>query len=231
VPEGVGEGSVPAIDAVIFDMDGVIVDTEPVWGSVRTEFAAGLGRVWGAEDQRHVAGVSSREWAAIMRDRLGIGMPEVEIQRAIVDAMVGRLRTDGPPHIDGAVEAVRALAGRYPSALASGAHPEIIAAVLEATGLAGAFRAVVSAEDVERGKPQPDVFLEAARRLGCPPERCLVIEDSLFGVRAGRAAGMVVILVPNPNAPDTDTAKVEADHVVARLDLIDPRRLERTPAR
>ena len=231
MPEGVGEGSVPAIDAVIFDMDGVIVDTEPVWGSVRTEFAAGLGRVWGAEDQRHVAGVSSREWAAIMRDRLGIGMPEVEIQRAIVDAVVGRLRTDGLPHIDGAVEAVRVLAGRYPSALASGAHPEIIAAVLEATGLRDVFRAVVSADDVERGKPQPDVFLEAARRLGVPPERCLVIEDSLFGVRAGRAAGMVVVLVPNPNAPDTDTAKVEADHVVARLGLVDPRRLGRTPAR
>ena len=226
MPEGVGEGTVPAIDAVIFDMDGVIVDTEPVWGSVRTEFAAGLGRARGAEDQRHVAGVSSREWAAIMRDRLGIQMPEAEIQRAIVDAVVGRL-----PNIDGAVAAVRVLAGRYPSALASCAHPEVIAAVLDETGLRDVFGAVVSADEVERGKPQPDVFLEAARRLGVAPERCLVIEDSLFGVRAGRAAGMVVVLVPNPNAPDADTAKVAADHVIARRDLIDPRRLGRTSAR
>jgi len=228
VADAVREGAGRAFDAVIFDMDGVIVDTGPVWGSARAGFAARFGLAWGAEDERHVAGVSSREWAAIMRDRLGIEMPEAEIQRAIVDAMVGRLRTDGAPRIDGAVEAVRAVADRHPSALASGADPEIIAAVLEATALADAFGAVVSADEVERGKPQPDVFLEAARRLGVAPERCLVIEDSLFGVRAGRAAGMVVVLVPNPHAPDSEIAKVEADHVVARLGLVDPDRLGRT---
>ena len=221
----VGEGAGRQLEVVIFDMDGVIVDTEPIWESVRAGFAAGLGLTWEFEDRRLVAGVNSREWAAILRDRLGTEMPEDEIQRAIVDAVVGRLRSDGPPSIDGAVGAVRALAGRYPSALASGAHPEVIAAVLDATGLADVFRAVISADEVERGKPQPDVFLEAARRLGVAPERCLVVEDSLFGVRDGRAAGMVAVLVPNPNAPDSETARAEADHVVERLDLVDPDRL------
>jgi HAD superfamily hydrolase (TIGR01509 family) len=222
-----GEGG--PIDAVIFDMDGVIVDTEPVWARVRAEFAAGLGRTWGHDDQRLVAGVSSREWSATMRERLGSDMPGPAIERAIVDAVVDSIRRDGPPPIDGAVEAVRRIAARYPSALASGAHAEIIEAVLAATGLGDAFRVVISCDEVGRGKPAPDVFLEAARRLGEDPARCLVIEDSVFGVRAGRAAGMVVVLVPNPNAPDPEIARQEADHVVERLSLVDPEHLGMDP--
>jgi HAD superfamily hydrolase (TIGR01509 family) len=213
---------VTTVEAVIFDLDGVIVDSEIWWDEVRASFAAEHGRAWTTEDREAVMGANSRAWAATMRDRLHLDMPEPEIEGAIVDAMVTRYQTEGAPLIDGAVEAVRRIAARWPVAVASSAHPEVIAAALAATGLEDVFAVVVSSDEVEHGKPAPDVYLEAARRLAAEPTACLVVEDSLNGVRAGKAAGMIVALVPNASVPPPpDTAEL-ADLVVGRLADLDP---------
>jgi HAD superfamily hydrolase (TIGR01509 family) len=203
--------------AVIFDMDGVLVDTEIWWQEVRIAFAGRHGRRWAGEDQKAVMGQNSAGWSAVMRDRLGIDETETEIEREIVDAMVARLRTEPAPTIAGAVETVRRLALRYPLGLASSAHPEVIAAALEASGLADAFETVTSSDEVAHGKPAPDVYLLAAERMGVDPAEALVIEDSLNGVLAGRAAGMTVVLIPNEAVPPAPGAADSAD---VRLDSI-----------
>ncbi len=218
---GTGPDADAVFDAVIFDMDGVLVDTEPIWESVRAAYARRHGRGWGPEDHPVVAGKSSREWAASMRVHLGIAAGEDEIERAIVDGVVEVLRRDGAPPVAGAADAARRISGLTRTALASSAHRDIIAATLAATGLDGTFDAVVSSDDVARGKPHPDVFLEAARRLGAPPARCLVVEDSLAGVLAGRAADMTVLLVPSPSFPPPPRAVETADWVLERLDRLD----------
>jgi beta-phosphoglucomutase-like phosphatase (HAD superfamily) len=208
-------------DAVIFDMDGVLVDTEPIWESVRAAFARRHGKGWGPEDHPVVAGKSSREWAASMRAHLGIAAGEDEIERAIVDGVVDVLRRDGAPPVEGAADAARRISAWTRTALASSAHRDIIAATLAAVGLDGTFDTVVSSDDVARGKPHPDVFLEAAHRLGAPPDRCLVVEDSLAGVLAGRAAAMTVLLVPSPSFPPPPLAVETADWVLERLDSLE----------
>jgi beta-phosphoglucomutase-like phosphatase (HAD superfamily) len=156
-----------------------------------------------------------------MRDRLGLEDPAEAIERAIVDGVVGRYRREGPPGIAGATDAVRRLAEIVPLGLASSAHREVIDAALEATGLHDTFGIVVSSDEVEHGKPEPDVYLEAARRLGVVPGRCLVVEDSFNGVRAGKAAGMTVVLVPNQTIPPAPGTAELADHVVGSItDLV-----------
>jgi len=207
---------------VIFDLDGVLVDSEIWWDEVRATFASDHGRTWTADDQAAVMGANSAAWARIMRERLHLDIPDADIERAIVEAVVARYRAEGPPSIDGAVEAVRRIAADLPVAVASSAHPAVIDAALEATGLAGTFPVVVSSDEVDHGKPAPDVYLEAARRLGCEPAGCLVVEDSLNGVRAAKAAGMTVVLVPNRSVPPAAGTAELADLVLDRLADLDP---------
>ncbi len=210
-------------DAVLFDLDGVIVDTEPWWNDVRIAFAKAHGRPWSVADQHAVMGANSRQWAAIMRQRLDLAdLSPDEIERAVVEDMVERYRTLPAPVIAGAPEAVRRIARRRPVALASSAHAAVIDAALDALGLHGVFGAVVSSDEVAHGKPAPDVYRLAASRLGVPPERCLVVEDSLNGVLAGRAAGMFVVLVPNASVPPAPGASDVADLVIDRLSGLDP---------
>jgi HAD superfamily hydrolase (TIGR01509 family) len=213
------------IQAVIFDLDGVLVDSEIWWDEVRIDFATEQGRPWTRADQAAVMGQNSRQWARTMRDRLGLDLPLEEIERRIVEGVVDRYRREGAPTIEGAVAAVERIAARYPVAVASSAHRAVIDAALVGLGIANRFDAVVSSDDVPHGKPEPDVYLEAARRLGVPPEHCLVVEDSLNGARAGRAAGMTVVLVPNASVPPAPGAREAAHHerealaeVVALLD-------------
>jgi HAD superfamily hydrolase (TIGR01509 family) len=220
-----------SIEAVIFDLDGVIVDSEIWWDEVRQEFARDHGRPWTRDDQHAVMGANSGQWSRTMRDRLRLDLPAEAIEAAIVDGVVARYHREGPPTIDGAVEAVRRIAARWPSALASSSHRRVIDASLEATGLTDAFHAVVSSDDVAHGKPEPDVFLEAARRLGADPALTLVIEDSLNGLKAGRAAGMTTVLVPNASVPPPLGAEAFADRVVGRLADVDPGGIEPTPRR
>jgi HAD superfamily hydrolase (TIGR01509 family) len=209
-------------DAVIFDLDGVLVDSEIWWDEARAAFAATHGRRWSVDDRLAVMGANSPTWSRIMRERLHLEISPSEIEREVVAAMLARYRAEGPPLIDGAVEAVRRIAARFPVAVASSAHPDVIRAALQATGLTDVFRAVASSDEVARGKPAPDVYRLAATRLGVEPARILVIEDSLNGLRAARAAGMVTVLVPNRSVPPAAGAAELADRIVDRLAEVDP---------
>jgi HAD superfamily hydrolase (TIGR01509 family) len=210
------------IEAVIFDLDGVIVDSEIWWDEVRADLARAHDRTWTLDDRHAVMGANSRQWSITMRDRLRLDLAPEVIERAIVDGVVARYHAEGPPSIDGAVDAVRRIAERWPSALASSSHREVIDATLAATRLDDAFRAIVSSDEVSHGKPAPDVFLEAAGRLGVDPAATLVVEDSLNGIKAARAAGMTVVLVPNHSVPPAAGAVDLADLVVDRLADLDP---------
>ena len=210
------------IAAVIFDLDGVLVDTEIWWDEVRRAFAHQHGRPWTADDRAAVMGANSRQWSRTMAQRLALDVPPPAIECAIVDGMVERWRTQPSPLIPGALDTVRRLSRHYPLAVASSAHPAVIEAALSTTGLRPAFRVVVSSDEVEHGKPAPDVYLAAALRLGVPAGDCLVVEDSLNGVLAGRAAGMTVALVPNLSIPPAAGAVEAADLVVPDLASLEP---------
>lgn len=207
---------------VIFDLDGVLVDSEIWWDEVRQAFAAAHGRSWGEADRVAVMGANSPAWARTMRTRLGLELDEAAIQDAIVQAVVERYRAEGAPSIDGTVEAVRRIAAGRPVAIASSAHRDVIDAALAATGLTDVFGVIVSSDEVAHGKPAPDVYLEAAARLRVAPGRCLVVEDSYNGVRAARAAGMTVVLIPNHSIPPAPGTAELADVVLDRLADLDP---------
>jgi len=204
------------VAAVVFDMDGVIVDSEQVWDEVREELVADWSGRYSSEAQRAMMGMSSPEWSAYMHDELGLAQSPDEINDEVVRRMLERYRSD-LPLLDGAVDAVRSLAGPYPLAVASSSNRPLIDAVLETAGIAQCFAATVSSEEVPRGKPSPDVYLEAARRLGVPAADCAAVEDSANGIRAARAAGMVVVAYPNAHYPPDDEALGLADVVVGEL--------------
>ena len=207
---------------MIFDLDGVIVDSEIWWDDVRKGFAADHGRTWDTEDRASVMGANSAAWARTMRDRLSLDIAPEVIEREIVDGVVERFAAEGAPTIDGAVAAVRRIAADRPVAIASSAHPAVIDAALRTTGLDDVFRVVASSDEVEHGKPAPDVYLLAAERLGADPATCLVVEDSLNGVKAAKAAGMTVVLVPNESVPPAAGTEALADVVLDRLADLDP---------
>ena len=211
-----------SVAAVIFDLDGVIVDSEIWWHQERVAWAASIGRSWSEVDTRAVMGANSRGWARIMRERLGLDPSmDARIENEIVERMVRRYR-HGAPEIPGAVAAVRRVARTWPVAIASSAHHDVIAAALRATDLVGLIPVVVSSDEVAHGKPAPDVYLEAARRLHVDPADCVIVEDSLNGVRSGCDAGMVVVLVPNESLPPAAGAEEMADLVLPRLADFDP---------
>lgn len=211
-----------SVEAVIFDLDGVIVDSEIWWHEERVAWARERGLAWTEEDSRAVMGANSAGWARIMRERKNLPpAAEPGILADIVRRVVARYGS-GAPAIDGAVPAVRRIAARWPVAVASSAHREVIDAALQATNLAHDIPTIVSSDEVAHGKPAPDVYLEAARRLGVRPDGCLVVEDSINGVRAAREAGMTVVLVPNASVPPAPGAGELAHLVLPRLADLDP---------
>lgn len=213
-------------DAVLFDMDGVLVDSEPWWNEVRIAFARSHGLAWTHEDQALCMGGNSPEWAQVMQDRLGLHeLPVDAILEQVVAGVVDMYAANPAPIIGDAPAQVRRIAREWPVAIASSSHRDVIAAAVAALGLADDMGAIVSSDEVAAGKPAPDVYLLAASRLGAEPGRCLVVEDSINGVRAGRAAGMTVVLVPNHSVPAPAEAHEIADHVVPSLAALDPRAL------
>jgi HAD superfamily hydrolase (TIGR01509 family) len=213
------------IDAVVFDMDGVIVDSEQVWDDVRERYTREVGGTYSDAATRDMMGMSSVEWSRYMADTLGVpGTPE-EINTAIVERMLARYGEE-PPLIPGAIDAVRRCAGRWPLAVASSSNPELIQVVLDAAGLHDVIPIVVSSQEVARGKPAPDVYLEAARRLAVEPGRCAAVEDSHNGIRSAKAAGMRVIAVPNPHFPPDAEAMAQADVVLGSIAELTPEVVE-----
>ncbi len=181
-------------DTVVFDLDGVLLDSEQVWDEVREQLVRERGARWHEGAQREMMGMSSVEWSRYMHNELGVPDPPEAISAEVLRRMEERYRT-GLPLIDGAREAVERLGARWPLGLASSSNRELIDLVLQLGGLEQFFRVTVSSEEVARGKPAPDVYLEAARRLEVPPERCVAIEDSENGIRAAKAAGMRVVAI------------------------------------
>jgi HAD superfamily hydrolase (TIGR01509 family) len=209
------------IDAVIFDMDGLLIDSEQVWDDVRERLAREGGGRWHDGAQREMMGMSAPEWSRYMHEVIGLPGTPAEINDEVVRRMQERYR-EALPLIPGAVEAVRRLAERWPLGLASSSNRPLIAQALATAGLAALFDVVVSSEEVARGKPAPDVYLEAARRMGVEAGRAAAAEDSHNGILAARAAGMRVVAVPNPHFPPGAEALAAADVVLGSIAELAP---------
>ena len=210
-----------AVEAVVFDLDGVLIDSEQVWDEVREQLARERGGRWHERAQADMMGMSSTEWSRYMHDVIGL----IDSPREINAEVVRRMQTRYAEHLplmDGAVEAAKRLARTFRLALASSSNRPLIDAVLSGSGLDALFEATVSSEEVARGKPAPDVFLEAARRLGVEARRCAAIEDSANGIRAARAAGMRVVAIPNRRYPPPADAIALADLVLDSLADLTP---------
>jgi HAD superfamily hydrolase (TIGR01509 family) len=217
-------------EAVVFDLDGLLLDTEQVWDEVREALTRERGGRWHDGAQADMMGMSSTEWSRYMHDELGLAEPAEELNRLVVERMQERY-ADRLPLIDGAVDAVRRLAERWPLGLASSSNRPLIDLALREMGVAPLFAATVSSEEVERGKPAPDVYLEAARRLGVRPDDAVAIEDSANGIRAARAAGMRVIAIPNSHFPPPPEALADADVVLESLAELSPDAVESASSR
>jgi HAD superfamily hydrolase (TIGR01509 family) len=205
------------IEAVVFDLDGVLLDSEQVWDSAREQLARERGGRWHENAQRDMMGMSSLEWSRYMHETIGLPEPPEEISAEVVRRL-SELYREQLPVLPGAREAVERLAARWPLGLASSSNRELIDLVLEELGVAHLFQATVSSEEVERGKPAPDVYLEAARRLEVDPTQGAAVEDSENGIRAAKTAGMKVVAIPNAHFPPGDDALAQADLVLGSLD-------------
>jgi HAD superfamily hydrolase (TIGR01509 family) len=211
-------------EGVVFDLDGVLVDSEQLWDEVREQLARERGGRWSDRAQADMMGMSSPEWSRYMHDVVGLKESPEEINAEVVRRLLARY-DESLPLLPGAVEAVERLAARWPLAIASSSNREIIDAVLQRAGIAHFFRATVSSEEVARGKPAPDVYLEAARRLGVEPTVCAAIEDSRNGIRSAHDAGMRVVVIPNAHYPPPADALALADVYLKSLDALTPERV------
>jgi HAD superfamily hydrolase (TIGR01509 family) len=209
------------IEAVVFDLDGVLIDSEPVWEQVRRGLVAERGGHWAADAQRRLMGMSTPEWARYLSEDLGVGLPPGEVAALVTDGMAARYR-EHIPLLPGAADAVRRLAARWPLGLASSAPAVLIETVLQAAGLRPDFQVAMSTEQVPQGKPAPDIYLAVAARLGVPPAGCAAVEDSSNGLRSAAAAGLRVIAVPRPEYPPEPDALAQAGLVLPGLDGLTP---------
>jgi HAD superfamily hydrolase (TIGR01509 family) len=215
-----------AVAAVVFDLDNVLIDSEELWAAAREGVTREYGGRWRDTAQQEMMGMSSTEWSRWLHDELGVRLEPEEISRAVVERLdtVYRQRLRLMP---GARETVERLAGRRPLAVASSANKPLIELALDLSGLRPWFKAVVSSEEVEHGKPAPDVYLEAARRLGVDAHGCAAVEDSTNGLLSARAAEMKVIAVPDRRYPPSPEALAVADVVLDSLEKLRPEALDR----
>jgi HAD superfamily hydrolase (TIGR01509 family) len=209
------------IEAVVFDLDGVLIDSEPVWEQVRRGLVAERGGHWASDAQKKLMGMSTPEWARYLSEDLGVGLPPGEVADLVTGRMAACYR-EHLPLLPGAVEAVRRLAARWPLGLASSAPAVLIDTVLQAAGLRPDFRVTMSTEQVPRGKPAPDIYLAVADRLEVAPARCAAVEDSSNGLRSAAAAGLRVIAIPRPQYPPDPDALAQTNLVLTSLDDLTP---------
>ena len=207
------------IEAVIFDLDGLLIDSEQAWDDVRREFVAEHGGRWRDRAQQDMMGMSSPEWSRYVGEELGVGLPPQRINEEVVARIIALYRTE-LPLLPGARGAVERLAQRWPLGLASSSNREVIDLVLDVAGLAPYFGVTVSSEEVAHGKPAPDVYLAAAGALGARPSACAAIEDSRNGILSAAAAGMRVIAIPNPAFPPGVEALAAAAEILPALDSL-----------
>ena len=200
----------------MFDLDGVLVDSEPVWEQVRRGLVAERGGHWAPDAQRRLMGMSTPEWAAYLSEDLGVGLPPDQVATVVVDRMAARY-AQHVPFMDGAVDAVHRIAARWPLAVASSAPAVLIETVLQSAGLRSCFSVVMSTEQVAHGKPAPDIYLAVAAELGFPPDDCAAVEDSSNGLRSAAAAGLHVIAIPQPRYPPDPDALARASLVLPSL--------------
>jgi HAD superfamily hydrolase (TIGR01509 family) len=211
--------------AIVFDLDGVLIDSEQVWDAAREQLVRDRGGTWHERATADMMGMSSKEWSQYMHERLGVPMAPDEINDDVV-RRVASIYEEGLPLLPHAVETVRALAARWPLGLASSSNRPIIDLVLERSELASCFAAIVSSEEVERGKPAPDVYLAVARALDVDATDCVAVEDSTNGIKSAVAASMRTIAVPNPHFPPAEDVLEMAAMVVPSLAEVTPELVE-----
>jgi HAD superfamily hydrolase (TIGR01509 family) len=209
------------IEAVVFDLDGVIVQSEELWDAARRELAEEHDIEWPDDATDAMMGMSSKEWSSYMHDEVGVPDPPDEINRKVLAWVEKRYRED-LPWIDGAREAVQRIGAEFPLGLATSSNREIIDIVVEVGGFEDLLKVTVSSEEVDRGKPAPDVYLEATRRMGVDPRRTAAVEDSTNGLLAADAAGMRVIAIPNDAHPPAEKGLAAADVVLDSIEDLDP---------
>jgi HAD superfamily hydrolase (TIGR01509 family) len=214
-----------AIEAVLFDLDGVLIDSEPVWEEVRRAFVSERGGKWLPDTQRRLMGMSTVEWARYLSVELGVGMAPDEVADEVIRRMAERYKV-ALPLLPAAVEVVTLLSRRWRLGLASSSPTKLIEVVLNRSGLAPFFAVAISTEEVARGKPAPDVYLAVAARLAVAPGLCAAVEDSSNGLRSATASGMRVIAIPRPVYPPEPDALAAADLVLHRLEELDVRTIE-----
>lgn len=217
-------------EAVVFDLDGLLLDTEQVWDEVREAITRERGGRWHERAQADMMGMSSKEWSRYMHDRLGLRESPDELNRIVVEEMQRRYG-ERLPLVDGAVDALGRIGARWPLGLASSSNRELIDLALELMGVPEFFQATVSSEEVERGKPAPDVYLEAARLLGVRPQNVVAVEDSASGIGSAKAAGMRVIAIPNPHFPPPNDVLAGANLVLESLAELTPDAVESASSR
>ena len=213
-------------DAVVFDLDGVLLDSEQRWNDAKEAVTTAAGGRWRDDAATAMMGMSSPEWSAYMHDELAVPYEPERINELVVERMAAGYAEE-LPLLPGAIDAVETLAARWPLGLASSSNREIINAFLDLSGLRDRFRVTTSSEEVGRGKPSPDVYLEVAARLGADTARCVAVEDSSNGLRAAAAAGMAVIAVPNPHYPPAPDALALAAATVMTPGEVTPALVER----
>jgi HAD superfamily hydrolase (TIGR01509 family) len=204
------------INAFVFDLDGVLVDSEPVWEQVRRGLVAERGGHWAPDAQRRIMGMSTPEWARYLSQELGVGLPPDQVAALVIERMAARYR-EHVPLMDGAVDAVHRMAACWPLAVASSAPVTLIETVLRSAGLRSCFTVVSSTEQVPHGKPAPDIYLAVTAELGCPPPQAAAVEDSSNGLRSAAAAGLRVIAIPQPRYPPDPDALAQASLVLPSL--------------
>jgi HAD superfamily hydrolase (TIGR01509 family) len=209
-------GLVNVIGAVVFDLDGVIVDSEHLWDRARRTVVADHGGRWRDDATGAMQGMSSPEWGQFVRDALAVDLPTERIIDLVVQELLDGYERHLPV-LPGAVEAVRRLAVRWPLGLASSSNRVVIDTVLRVASLSDAFAVTVSSEEVARGKPAPDVYLEVVGRLDRHPPECAAVEDSTNGIRSALAAGLHVVVVPNAAYPPSADALAAAPVVLDGL--------------